>query len=96
MRTKIKVGVGIKRKLFERLTDTQKSKIIKEIESGMIGIREAGRKYGVHRNSMKSWIDKRNLVTLLDAKTVKPFVQLPVDMTKNRETALLIKQVHFI
>lgn len=89
MKTKIKVGVGIKRKLFERLNDTQKTKIINEIESGIIGIREAGRKYGVHRNSMKAWADKRNLITLHDEKTVQP---LP-DMTGNRQTELLIKQV---
>lgn len=93
MRAKIKVGVGIKRKLFERLTDTQKSKIVKEIESGVIGIREAGRKYGVHRNSMKSWVAKHNIVTLLHEKPVQRFVQPLADMTEIRQTALLIKQI---
>jgi len=93
MRAKVIVGVGIKRQLYERLTDTQKRKILKELESGIIGIREASRKYGVHRNSMKSWIDKLSIVTLLHEKPTHPVVQPHVDMTETRQTALLLKQV---
>jgi transposase len=89
MKARIKVGIGIKRELFERLDDTQKAMIVNEITTGMIGIRAAGRKYGVHRNSMKAWVDKYNIATLVNEETVP----LPSDMIETRQTALLIKQV---
>jgi transposase len=89
MKAKIKVGTGIKRELFERLDDTQKRMIVNEIKTGIIGIRAAGRKYGVHRNSMKAWVDKYNIATLVNGGSTP----LSEDMIENRQMALLIKQV---
>lgn len=71
MKTKIKerpVPTLENRKLFGRLSEATKSKIFKEIDDGLIGQREASKKYNIPRTTIVLWQRKVNYLTLLDTK----------------------------
>jgi transposase len=78
------------RKAWGRLDEKTKEKIVKELQGGLIGQREASRKYGIPRNTMVAWMGKLNLVTLLNAQTSK---NVP-EMTEGpQQCKLLLKKV---
>ncbi|MBC7757307.1 MAG: hypothetical protein H7069_00510 [Phormidesmis sp. FL-bin-119] len=58
------------RKAWGRLDENTKSKILKELKSGLIGQREANRIYGIPRTTIIHWQGKDNLVTLLNASFI--------------------------
>ena len=43
------------RRPFERRTEKEKRRIVHEVNQGIIGIRAACRKYGLNRNTLRSW-----------------------------------------
>lgn len=65
---KKKVPTLENRKLYGRLAESTKSKILKEISDGLIGQREASRKYNIPRGTIVDWQNKLNFTILLDAK----------------------------
>lgn len=70
MKTKIKeksVPTLENRKLFGRLDEATKSKILKEINDGLIGQRQASKKYNIPRTTIILWQRKVNYRTLLVA-----------------------------
>lgn len=92
MKTKtiIKGKVTIeKRKAWGRLDENTKSKILKELKLGLIGQREASRRYGIPRTTIIQWQRKDNLVTLLNAQSS----QKPSAMTESQESKLLIRKI---
>lgn len=92
MKTKaiIKEKVTIEnRKAWGRLDENTKRKILKELKSGLIGQREASRRYGIPRTTIIQWQRKDNLVTLLNAQSS----QKPSAMTESQESKLLIRKI---
>jgi len=92
MKTKsiIKEKVTIEnRKTWGRLDENTKSKILKELKSGLIGQREASRKYRVPRTTIIQWQRKANLVTLLNAQSS----QKSSTMTESQESKILIRKI---
>lgn len=92
MKTKaiIKEKVTIEnRKTWGRLDENTKSKILKELKSGLIGQREASRKYGIPRTTIIQWQRKDNLVNLLNAQSS----QKPSAMTESQESKILIRKI---
>lgn len=57
MKTKTKEVTIKNRKPWERLTEVEKKRIVREVNSGLLGQRAAARKYGLSRNSVSAWID---------------------------------------
>lgn len=79
-----------------RITKTGRSyndkirlKIVEEIKTGLLGFREASRKYGINRKSIGDWVNKDNLVTLLDDTNTGT----PVEMSESRQTKLLLLKI---
>jgi transposase len=92
MKTKaiIKGKVTIEnRKEWGRLNEHTKSRILKEFKSGLIGQREASRRYGIPRTTIIQWQRKDNLVTLLNAQSS----QKPSVMTESQESKLLLRKI---
>ena len=77
------------RKMWGRLDENTKSNILKELKSGLIGQREASRRYGIPRTTIIHWQGKDNLVTLLNAQSS----QKPSAMTESQESKLLISKI---
>ena len=77
------------RKAWGRLDENTKTKILKELKSGLIGQREASRRYGIPRTTIIQWQRKDNLVTLLNAQSS----QKPSAMTESQESKLLIRKI---
>lgn len=77
------------RKAWGRLDENTKRKILKELKSGLIGQREASRRYGIPRTTIIQWQRKDNLVTLLNAQSS----QKPSAMTESQESKLLIRKI---
>lgn len=92
MKTKaiIKEKVTIEnRKTWGRLDENTKSKILQELKTGLIGQREASRKYGIPRTTIILWQRKDNLVTLLNAQSSQKLSA----MTESQESKLLIRKI---
>jgi len=53
---------------YVRRTEDEVKKIIEEITSGSIGIRAACVKHGMNRNTLKLWMTKLSVRTLVDNK----------------------------
>jgi transposase len=64
-------------------------RILKELKSGLIGQREASRRYGIPRTTIIQWQRKDNLVTLLNAQSS----QKPSVMTESQESKLLLRKI---
>jgi len=68
MKTKIKekpVPTLENRKLFGRLDEATRAKILKEISDGLIGKRQTSKKYNIPRTAIILWQRKVNCRTLL-------------------------------
>ncbi|HMF70122.1 MAG TPA: hypothetical protein VK616_01535 [Flavitalea sp.] len=81
---------GLKRKKFERLSEKTKAKIVKEVESGLIGFRAASAKYGVSRQSISEWVAKSKMTTLL---INQPVIAAPLSMDDSEQTRLLMRKI---
>ena len=86
--TKLIARVGSRRP-YQRLTEVHKRKIAREVSSGLIGIRAACRKYGLNRNTLKSWLILFSLPVVED---LPPAEQSP-DMPDNPSNQTLSRQV---
>lgn len=81
------------RKPWQRLDDAQKNQIIREVQNGFIGIREAGRKYKVHRAMIQRWLEKTTINSLIEDK-VKPVINnLHSDMNVGKVNQELLSKV---
>jgi transposase-like protein len=69
--------------------DKIRLKIVEEITTGLLGHREASRKYGINRKSIGDWVNKVNLVTLLDDANTGT----AVEMSESRQTKLLLLKI---
>ncbi len=74
------------RKLFGRLDEATKSKILKEINDGLIGQRQASKKYNIPRTTIILWQRKVNYRTLLDTNDDQ-------DMTVNQGSKFLLDKI---
>jgi len=77
------------RKPWGRLSVDIKDKIVREIKSGMLGQRAAGRKYGLPSSTIGLWVEKHNLAILAHTETSNE----PSAMDENQETKLLKKKI---
>lgn len=77
------------RRSWGRLDEQTKAKILKEIQSGLIGQREASRRYAIPRGTIVKWQNKRKLVILLHEKTSSA----PENMNDGQQTKALLIQV---
>ncbi len=77
------------RQAWGRLDENSKAKIVKEIKEGILGQREASRRYGIPRTTISKWQQKVNLVTLLNADSS----QQSTGMTESQESKMLLKKV---
>ena len=78
MKTKIKerpVPTLENRKLFGRLDETTKAKILKEINDGLICQRQASKKYNSPRTTIILWQRKVNYRTLLVANDDQDMIE---------------------
>ena len=76
-------------KKYPRRSEAIKEKILREINSGPIGLREASRKYGINRESPSSWREK----VAIKALSSKEGMDTLPEMTEEKKSELLQKQV---
>jgi transposase-like protein len=60
---KLKTKV-LSEKPWHRYDDDFKKRVLKEINDGILGYREASRKYNIHRRNFDEWRKKFSLVNL--------------------------------
>lgn len=87
-RRKTTAGIG-NRRPYQRLTEAQKRNIVGEVNQGLICIRAACRKYGLNRNTLRSW---RVKLSLLTPEETLP-TELSPDMTDPQPNSTLSRQV---
>ncbi|OJW77819.1 MAG: hypothetical protein BGO59_04430 [Spirosoma sp. 48-14] len=79
---------------FERRTEKEKRRIVHEVNQGIIGIRAACRKYGLNRNTLRSWLVVFSLPTTDTLATPEPSTTMPdpqLDQTLTRQVKALTK-----
>ena len=93
MKTK-ETGLPIsERKPYSRLSEDEKRKIVQEVNSGVIGLRAAGRKYGISRKTIATWIVKFSLLNLKPLEIANNAIGDMDEKTKIRE---LSRQVRYL
>ena len=80
---------GKSREPYKRREESEKVKIIQEIQSGLIGIRAACRKYGLCRMTLRLWITRLSVRNLGDELSN----QLLSSMTEDQKYNALEKKV---
>lgn len=90
MKVKKKIAKTKLTKNGRAYSDAIRVKIIHEVKSGLLGFREASRKYDINRKSIAEWIDKHNLVILLDENKVTS----SLDMNETHQGKLLLLKIH--
>jgi transposase-like protein len=90
MKAKEKKVTVKNRKPYERLSDTEKKKIVHEINSGLIGHRAAARKYGINRNTLSAWIVDFSSFNIKPREVAEEAIG---SMTENSKTRILAKQI---
>lgn len=84
------------RKPWQRLDDAQKSQIVREVQNGFIGIREAGRKYKVNRGMIQRWLEKATINSLVEDK-IKPVINtLHSEMKKEEVDQELLAKIRLL
>lgn len=78
------------RKPWGRLSDTEKKKIVHEVNSGIIGQRAAARKYGLSRNRLSAWIADFSSFNIKPREVVEEAIG---NMNESAKTRILAKQV---
>ena len=84
----------VSRDPYKRRSEAEKQKIVFEVTKGLIGIRAACRKYGVNRNTLKSWMDSICLPNLADTIVDEPQPAMPTSNLSdptNRQLKALTK-----
>lgn len=79
---------------FERRSEKEKRPIVHEVNQGIIGIRAACRKYGLNRNTLRSWLVVFSLPVTSSAATPEPSTTMPdpqADLTLTRQVKALTK-----
>jgi hypothetical protein len=79
----------LSRSPYQSRTEVEMVKIAKEIDDGLIGIRPAAIKYGLCRNTLKSWIARLYLRKLEDV----PSKKIVLHMTGDQQNKVLIQKV---
>lgn len=74
---------------YKRRKETEMVKIIQEIQSGMIGVRAACRKYGLCRKTLRHWITRLSVLKLGDELSD----QLLSGMTEDQKSKAIEKKV---
>jgi transposase-like protein len=74
---------------YFRHPESEMMRIVKEIQSGILGIRASSRKYGICRRTLQNWIIRFSVSTLDDEISN----QLFVGMNEDQQTKALIKKV---
>lgn len=77
------------RRLWGRLDEKTKGKIVEELKSGLLSGRAASKKYGILKSTIGLWRDKHNLITLLDRQVPN---KLPT-MNESQESKLLLQKI---
>jgi transposase-like protein len=77
-------------KVGRAYSESVKSKIVGEINCGLLSHREASKKYGINRKSIGSWITQ---LSLLNSKPLEIAQNTMVDMKEDNKTRILSKQV---
>ncbi|SEI70155.1 Transposase [Dyadobacter koreensis] len=90
MKAKEKKVTVKNRKPYERLSDTEKKKIVHEINSGLIGQRAAARKYGLNRKTLGTWVAE---FSSFNARPREVAEEAIGNMNENSKTRILAKQV---
>jgi NCAIR mutase (PurE)-related protein len=90
MKAKEKKVTVKNRKPYERLSDTEKKKIVHEINSELIGQRAASRKYGVNRKTIGTCVVEFSSFYVKPREVVEEAIN---NMTENSKTRILAKQV---
>jgi transposase-like protein len=93
MKTKESKKAISQRKPYSRLSEEEKRKIVQEINSGLIGLRAAGRKYGISRNNVSNWIVKYSLLNLKPLEIANNATENMDEKTKIRE---LSRQIRYL
>lgn len=75
-------------KPYEGLSDTEKKKILHEINSGLIGHRAAARKYGTNRNTLSTWIVDFSSFNIKPRKVAEEAIG---SMNENSKTRNLVR-----
>jgi hypothetical protein len=78
---------GLKRKPYHRFDEATKFRILNEIEKGIVGFREASRKYNISRASLAVWQEKRKLAGLHLGNSFN------AEMTESQQNKLLQKRI---
>lgn len=78
------------RKPWERLTEVEKKRIVREVNSGLLGQRAAARKYGLSRNSVSAWIEDYSSFAIKPHDVIE---EADGDMNESTKTRILAKQV---
>lgn len=82
------------RRPYQRRTETEKRKIVREVNQELIGIRAACRKYGLNRNTLKSWLVQFSLSALEEPLPTEQSPDMPdrsSNQTLNRQVQALMK-----
>lgn len=93
METKEKQKVISQRRPNSRWPEDEKRKIVQEINSGFLGLRASGRKYGISRNTIAAWIVKYSLLNLKPLEIANNAIENMDEKTKIRE---LSRQVRYL
>ncbi|MGM9511700.1 transposase [Larkinella sp. GY13] len=79
---------------FERRSEKEKRRIVQEVNQGIIGIRAACRKYGLNRNTLRSWLVLFSLPVTDTVATPEPSPAMPnpqTDQLVTRQVKALTK-----
>lgn len=79
---------------FERRSEKEKRRIVHEVNQDIIGIRAACRKYGLNRNTLRSWRVLFSLPVTNSPAPPEPFTTMPdlqADQTLTRQVKALTK-----
>lgn len=82
------------RRPYQRRSEANKRKIVREVNQELIGIRAACRKYGLNRNTLKSWLVQFSLPTLEEPLPTEQSPDMPdrsSNQTLNRQVQALTK-----
>ena len=90
MKAKEKKIIVKTRKPYERLSDTEKKKLVYEINSGLIGQRTAARKYSLNRKTVGVWVFEFSSFNFKPREVAAEAIE---KMTENSKTRILAKQV---
>lgn len=93
MKNKEKETIFRDRRCYSRIPDEEKRKVVQEITSGVIGLRGAGRKYGIHRNTIAGWMVKFSLLNFKPLEIANCAIH---DMDEKAKIRELSRQIRYL